>query len=208
MKSGCIVPQELKGQNIAVFSTHGHQDHYNKSYFDWDDNISGIEYIFCHRPDGISDEYDYLPVHSETEIDGMKIYVNNSTDGGGGFLVEVDGLTIFHMGDHANGDDELSEEFTREIDLIAEMNKEIDILFGPIRGCSLGTPSQVKTGIYYTLEKLQPELFVPMHAGSFSAEYKSFVEQAQRDGMKQPMKYMMASGDRFHYYKGEEVVRN
>jgi len=208
LKSGSIVPEELNGQNIEVFSTHGHQDHFNKSYFDWNDNIPGVSYIFCHHPAGITEEYRYLPVNSETEIDGMKIYINKSTDGGGGFLVEVDGLTIFHMGDHANGDDELSEEFTREIDLIAAMNKDIDLLFGPIRGCSLGTPPQVKTGIYYTLEKLQPELYVPMHCGSFSSEYKSFVDQAQRDVLKQPMKYMNARGDRFHYFKGEEVVRN
>ena len=51
------------------------------------------------------------------------------------------------MGDHANGEDGLMAEFTDEIDLIADMNKGIDILFGGIRGCSLGEPEQVKQGL-------------------------------------------------------------
>ena len=48
-----------------------------------------------------------MPVHGEAVVDDMNIYVNHSTDLGGGYLIEVDGLTILHMGDHANGEDEL-----------------------------------------------------------------------------------------------------
>ena len=73
-------------------------------------------------------------------------------------------------------------EFTDEIDLIADMNKDIDVLFGGIRGCSLGEPEQVKQGLYYTLNKLQPKLFIPMHAGGHTFAYKEFVETAERAG--------------------------
>jgi len=205
LKSGCIDADELKDININVFSTHGHADHFNQSYFDWNDNNPNVNYIFCHTPLGVSEEYTYLPVNTEKEIDGIKIYVNNSTDDGGGFLLEVDGLTIFHMGDHANGENVLSEDFTREIDLIAEKNKDIDILFGPIRGCSLGSPEQVKSGIYYTLDKLHPALFVPMHSGTYTTENKAFADQAIRDGIMVPMHTVVTKGDRFFYSnKGAE----
>jgi L-ascorbate metabolism protein UlaG (beta-lactamase superfamily) len=135
-------------------------------------------------------------------VEDMNVYVHYSTDLGGGYLVDVDGLTILHMGDHANGEDDLMSAFTDEIDLIKDKNKEIDILFGGIRGCSLGRPEQVKQGIYYTLETLQPNLFIPMHSGAHSFSYKEFVETAKKDGYNQNMKYMVHKGDRFDYKKG------
>jgi L-ascorbate metabolism protein UlaG (beta-lactamase superfamily) len=112
------------------------------------------------------------------------------------------------MGDHANGDDALSPEYTHEIDLIAEKNKDIDILFGPIRGCGLGTPEQVKAGTYYTLEKLHPALFVPMHSGNYTFANKKFVEQTREDGLVQPMKYIVSKGERFHYSKAEATAES
>jgi L-ascorbate metabolism protein UlaG (beta-lactamase superfamily) len=136
----------------------------------------------------------------------MKIYVNKSTDSGGGYLVEVDGLVIFHMGDHANGDENLMPGFTNEIDLVAEKNKAIDILFGPTRGCSLGTPEQVRAGTYYAIDKLHPALFVPMHAGNYTFAHKEFVEKASEDGLTQPMAYVINKGDRFLYSKSEATA--
>jgi ankyrin repeat protein/L-ascorbate metabolism protein UlaG (beta-lactamase superfamily) len=203
LNAGCIDPNELQHVKMDVFSTHAHADHYNKSYFDWDDQNPDVTYIFGHEPADVTDGYIYTPVHAEAEIDGMQIYVIQSTDGGGGFLVGVDGLTLFFMGDHANGSDDLSKEFTDEIDLIAKREAEIDILFTPIRGCSLGTPEQVKAGIYYTLEKLQPSLYVPMHSGVFTTENKAFTEQAVRDGIKVPFRYTVTRGDRFFYDKSQ-----
>ena len=206
LASGYIDPKGLKGQNITVFSTHGHQDHFNPSLFSWKQDLPEAEYVLCFQPDGVSDEYTYIPVNTQAEVDGMNICVNKSTDLDGGYLIEVDGLVIFHMGDHANGEDGLATDFTKEIDLIAAKNKDIDILFGPIRGCGLGTPEQVKRGTYYALEKLHPALFVPMHSGTYTSEYKKFTEQAAQDGITQTMKYVVSKGDRFHYSKGEPMA--
>jgi hypothetical protein len=91
--------------------------------------------------------------------------------------------------------------FTDEIDKIADRNKEIDIVFGGIRGCSLGQPEQVKQGIYYTIGKLHPKLFVPMHTGAHSFANKEFTETAKKEGIDQQMKYVIHKGDRFVYSK-------
>jgi ankyrin repeat protein len=206
--SGCIDTADLKNQPVTFFSTHEHADHFTPSIFTFRESLPETEYILCFEPAGVSEPYIYIPVNSETELDGMKIYVCKSTDSGGGYLVEVDGLVIFHMGDHANGDDILMPEFSREIDLVANQNKQIDILFGPIRGCGLGTPEQVKAGTYYTLEKLHPALFVPMHAGSYTFAHKEFTEQAKEEGQSQLMKYVISKGDRFHYSKSEATAGN
>jgi ankyrin repeat protein len=206
LTAGYIDTTELKNQPLTVFSTHSHGDHFNPSIFTWRQTNPATSYVLCFAPAGVTERYTYIPVNGEAEVDGMNIYVNKSTDSGGGYLVEVDGLVIFHMGDHANGEDALSEAYTKEIDLIAEKNKDIDIIFGPIRGCGLGTPDQVKAGTYYTLEKLHPALFVPMHIGTYSFEYKAFVDKAKEAGLSTEMEYVVNKGDRFVYKKSPEGI--
>ncbi|MEA3480117.1 MAG: hypothetical protein U9R60_18180 [Bacteroidota bacterium] len=199
LASGHIVPEQIKDQNVTVFSTHRHGDHFDRRIFGWQESIPDINYVLCWDAGDVGVDYTIIPVHEEGKVDDMSIYVNHSTDLDGGYLIEVDGLVIFHMGDHSNGEDELMAEFTDEINIIAEKGVEIDILFGGIRGCSLGRPEQVKQGIYYTLEQLQPKLFVPMHAGGHTFAYKEFVETAETDGIKTRMKYVYHKGDRFEY---------
>jgi L-ascorbate metabolism protein UlaG (beta-lactamase superfamily) len=176
--------------------------------FNWKNTIPDIEYVLCWEANDATGDYTYIPVHEEKMLGDMNVYVNHSTDLDGGYLIEVDGLTIFHMGDHANGEDGLMEEFTDEIDMIVEKGVEIDILFGGIRGCSLGEPEQVKQGLYYTLEKLQPKLFVPMHSGGHTFEYMKFAESAKEDGIEQEMHCVVHKGDRFTYKqdRAEDVV--
>ena len=199
--SGYILPEQLKDQQVTVFSTHAHGDHYSPGIFSWKESIPNIEYVLCWNQNTNGNDYTMIPVHGEQKVRDMNVYVNSSTDLGGGYLVEVDGLVLFHMGDHANGEDQLMAEFTDEIDIIAEKYDKIDIVFGGIRGCSLGQPEQVKQGIYYTLDKLDPNLFVPMHSGSHTFSYKEFTESARKDNVDQPMKYVTHKGERFIYTK-------
>jgi cytohesin len=90
--SGCIDTAEIKDQHLFFFSTHEHADHFSPSIFSVKETNPAAEYILCFNPAGVEEKYLYIPVNGEAELDGMKIYVNWSTDSGGGYLVEVDGL--------------------------------------------------------------------------------------------------------------------
>jgi ankyrin repeat protein/L-ascorbate metabolism protein UlaG (beta-lactamase superfamily) len=204
LASGCIIPEQIKDMNVTVFSTHAHGDHYDERIFTWEESIPDIEYVLCWNQPVEGHEYTLIPVHEEAEVDDMKVYVHHSTDLGGGYIVEVDGLTIWHMGDHANGEDELMAEYTDEIDIIKEKGYDVDIMFGGITGCSLGEPEQVKQGMYYAINEIQPELFIPMHNGSHSFRYKTWVETAKADGIEAEMKYVSHKGDRLFYKKSGE----
>ncbi len=201
LSSGFINTDEIEGQKVTVFSSHNHGDHYDESIFNWAKTIPEINYVLCWNPQDVTEEYTFIPINGRQKVDDMEVYVNRSTDLGGGYLVQVDGLTIFFMGDHANRADDLMSDFTREIDLVADMTDDIDILFGPVRGCGLGLPEQVKKGIYYTLDKLKPTLFVPMHAGAHSFAYQDFAEEAKKDGITAKMQVVFNKGDRFVYDK-------
>lgn len=136
--SGYIIPEQIKDRLVTVFVTHSHGDHYDENIFDWKNTVSDIEYVLCWNQNTNGNNYTMIPIHEEQAVRDMNVYVNYSTDLGGGYVVEVDGLVLFHMGDHANGEDKLMTAFTDEIDMIAERNKEIDIVFGGIRGLCFG----------------------------------------------------------------------
>ena len=199
LANGYIKPEELKDLNVTVFCTHSHGDHYNKDIFTWKETIPNINYVLCFRPNDTEEEYTFIPIHDEKTVNDMKISTIHSTDLDGAFLVEVDGLVLFHAGDHANGEDELMTEFTDEVDIIADKGLPVDIMFAGIRGCSLGAPEQVKLGVEYMVEKIQPKIFVPMHAGEFSIEYKKFADEIAKKNYDTKTKYVVAKGDRFKY---------
>ena len=96
-------------------------------------------------------------------------------------------------------EDDLMKKFTDEVDIIADKGLPVDIMFAGIRGCSLGAPEQVKKGVEYMVEKIQPKIFVPMHAGEFSVEYKKFADEIAKKNYDTKTKYVVAKGDRFSY---------
>lgn len=125
-----------------------------------------------------------------------------SPDAGVGYLIEVDGLTIFHAGDHANGEVGLHAEYTDEIDYLAGLGKSIDMAFLPITGCSLGNPESVREGVYYALEKLQPDLFFPQHGGTATYVYREFVDAAREAGFTVKAACAENGDDSFTYGSG------
>lgn len=201
LASGYIVPEELKGQKVTVFASHSHMDHYSKAIFDWKTTLPDIRYVLCFRPADATGDYTYIPIHGEETIDGMKISTIRSTDLDGGFLVEVDGLVIFHPGDHANREDDLTKSFTDEIDLVAQKGVTIDLAFTPIRGCGLGLPPQVKLGMIYMIDTLHPTLLIPMHAGATTDAYCVTASELNKEKPHQKVQAVVNKGDHFSYQR-------
>jgi L-ascorbate metabolism protein UlaG (beta-lactamase superfamily) len=139
----------------------------------------------------------------EKSFDDIEVTTIHSTDAGVGMVVKVDDVTIFHPGDHANGKIGLMDEFTDEIDFLADKGIRPDICFMGIRGCSLGQPDEVKEGIYYTLKKLQPKVFIPMHARAEGHLYREFIEECRAEFASIQMVAPDNRGDHFVYKKGK-----
>ncbi|MCX6835959.1 MAG: ankyrin repeat domain-containing protein, partial [candidate division Zixibacteria bacterium] len=182
LANGFIDPREIAGLPVTIFSTHEHADHYDTVIFRWKDQIRDINYVFGHRPPDRRD-YVYVGPEESQDLPGMKVSAIRSTDAGVGFIVEVDGLTIFHAGDHAAAQPELPPAFTSEIDNIAGRWQKIDLAFMPILGCSIGTPEGVRAGDIYALNKLHPKLFFPQHAIDAEQVYAAFKRLAVEAGV-------------------------
>jgi ankyrin repeat protein len=200
--NGHVNPAEIAGEKVAVFASHHHGDHFTPTMFEWGEQVSDITYFLGLQPQE-APPYEYMPERMEKTFGDLKLTTIHSTDAGVGMVIEVDGLTIFHPGDHANGKIGLMEEFTDEIDFLADKGIRPDICFLGIRGCSLGSPEEVKEGVEYTLKTLKPRVFIPMHAGAQGDVYHEFIDGIQGDFPSIQMVAQDNRGDHFTYNGGK-----
>ena len=201
LANGHINPKEIMDQDVYVFVTHEHGDHFNPVIFDWQKSIDGIEYILGFASEKAPEATVLLPREKKT-INGMEVSTIASTDAGVGFLVKVDGLTIFHAGDHACREKDINEPFTDEIDYLADKCSSVDLAFFPITGCGFNDPEAVKSGIFYALEKLNPDVMFPQHILGFEYQYEEFARDAEKD-TKTKFACAENKGDYFLYTKGK-----
>ena len=192
----------IKELNVYVFVSHVHSDHYNPCIFDWKNEIENITYIFGFQPVDVP-AYKFIGPREKREIDGMMISTIESNDTGVGFLVEVNGLTLFHAGDHANRYRDFSGPFCAEIDFLSSLKGKIDIAFLPITGCGFNDQIAVTKGVYYILENLTPKCMFPMHAGEYVINtYREFAENAEQENFGTQILSTESRGDRFEFKNG------
>lgn len=188
--------------NVLVFSSHNHGDHYNDEILDWEKINSNIKYILdCGIPvnfeksnyyklskyEDLTLKYEiYLPEDPEDKTkkhEPRDVYIKayGSTDIGISFLVKVDGITIFHAGDlnwwHWK-DDSLEERNLAEKNFKLEIEKikgeNIDIAFFPV---DPRLEEYYSLGGEYFIKELKPRIFIPMHFGDNCDITKEFAKK-------------------------------
>jgi ankyrin repeat protein/L-ascorbate metabolism protein UlaG (beta-lactamase superfamily) len=202
LANGHINVEEIKNLPVYVFASHEHGDHFDKQISEWKKTIPNIKYIFGFKNDETAGAI-YTEPRSQQKIDNLTVTTIKSNDAGVGFAVQVDGLTLFHAGDHSNNTLEEPNDFFPEIDFLAEKGIKADVAFYlNMYGCGSTNPEAFSKGIFYALDKLQTKAVFPMHAS-----YKEWVYQNLADDVakaKKPVAVGVASisGDRFHYSEG------
>jgi L-ascorbate metabolism protein UlaG (beta-lactamase superfamily) len=199
--NGHISTSELAGEKVTVFATHEHRDHFDPMIFEWRDQMPDVTYVLGCQPDE-APPYEYTGPREKRVIDGMKVSTIESNDTGVGYVVEVDGLVIFHAGDHANRQRDFSGPYQAEIDYLADRGVRPDVAFMPISGCGFGDQEAVKMGVHYALETLKPRVFMPMHAGRSSYRYHEFIRDCRDQFTDTQMEAPENRGDRFRYRDG------
>jgi len=116
---------------------------------------------------------------------------------------KADGVTLFHAGDDANKNLDLSGPFTPEIDYLAGKGESIDFAFVPVRGCGFPELDCARKGIYYSVDKLHPKVLFPVHSSRAEYRYAEFAQDAAKSGCEAKTFCARASGDRYLYRKGK-----
>jgi ankyrin repeat protein/L-ascorbate metabolism protein UlaG (beta-lactamase superfamily) len=205
LDGGDINGAEIAGERVTVFASHEHGDHFMPSVFDWRTQVPKINYVLGFQPASLpgSPAYEYVAPRQTRMIDGMKVTTTRSTDAGVTFLVEVDGLVIFHSGDHANMTSDLSAIYKDEIDWLVQNGAHPDIAFVPLVGCGATAQGGTKLGAEYVLKTMKPKVLFPMHGGLWGTRYVDFIAEIENDvDPPTTMLGALCKGDHYRYANG------
>lgn len=169
----------LADANVFVFISHGHSDHYNNSVYNLKKQIKKIHYVSGNSDTSAADTL-FMGGRQEIQVDDVKITSIQATDGGVGFLVEVDDLVIFHAGDHANWDSSFSADYYLGINYLAKKVSDIDLMFMPIATGYGEMRESIYGGVIYAIGKLRPKAMLPMH-GTVNL-LQTFTERYEKEG--------------------------
>lgn len=109
-----------------------------------------------------------------------------------GYLLKVDGLTIFYP----NFFPEDAEAFKKEIDFLAEKSKTCDLAFIET------IPGQDNVWAAYIVEKLKPRAVIPYDRGRDAGNSCALAEELARKFPRLSFGLVADAGDRLHYQKG------
>lgn len=203
--NGRISPAELADQNVTVFISHEHGDHCDPAVFDWAADVANIRFLTgCDVETDVG--YRKLDPREVYEIDGLVVRTIASNDSGLGYLVEADGLVVFHAGDHANRLRDFSGPYCAEIDWLAETAPRPDLAVMPVSGCGFGDLEAVRLGVHYAFDALEPRVFLPAHAIDNEWRYREFVDAARELAPQVRMVTPAHRGDHFEYAAGRDVA--
>jgi L-ascorbate metabolism protein UlaG (beta-lactamase superfamily) len=192
--NGRINPTEIYDQNVYVFASHRHADHFDKTILEWEQAVPYIKYIFGWKAMDNPD-YIYMGPKEKLEFDGMTIECFHSPEAGeieANFLVKVDGVVIYHSGDYSRGHD----VFKKDMQALAAAAKDIDLFF-MLAGNAMDNEEAL-----FALQTVQPKYMFPMHAGGNEYVYKKFADFVKGKKVKSEIICAENRGDKFEYIKG------
>ncbi|HBN84507.1 MAG TPA: hydrolase [Clostridiales bacterium] len=194
-----------KDKQVLVFASHNHRDHFDPRTLDWAKEHPNIQYIFSSDINVKNKELrsHFMSPYETWTINDLIVKTYGSTDQGVSFLVQTDGLDIFHAGDlnmwywyYESTPEELIEDRKKFIGEMDKMNKEhVDIAFFPV------DPRLKEYGYLggkYFINQMKPDLFIPMHFG----EDYGFIKAFERKFNSLPSKIIPIEG------KGQKIVFN
>lgn len=171
--------------SVFVFASHSHSDHYDPVILEWAKTNPAITYIFSSdiRPSKKSPVSHIMAPYEEWQQAGVLVKSFGSTDEGLSYLVQADGLAIFHAGDlnwwHWKGETKAERDYAERI-FKAEIAKigpqAIDIAFFPV---DPRLEEFYSLGAEYFAANLRPKLLIPMHFGDSFATTKAFAAKVK-----------------------------
>jgi len=157
LDAGFVNPSRIADENVIVFVSHSHGDHYDRRILEWRKTIPGIRYVWGWEEAGAADDVHFGRQRRRVVVDGVEVMnIHHTFDGvpESAFLVRVDGLTLVHSGDHGSSRGLDNPVFADNLRYLAGLARHPDLLFVPDFG-----------GAVEAVSVLRPRAVFPMHDG-------------------------------------------
>ena len=182
-----------KEEDLYVFCTHSHADHYNPVVLTWKKRKKNIRYLFSYEllENGKAKANDALFLRKEESFRDHRVKVKafGSTDIGGSFLLKAEDRLFFHAGDLNNWhwDEEVSTEealafensYLCELELLTEITDDLHVAMFPVDP-RLG--KDFMKGAEQFVSRINTRYFLPMHFGEEYEKANRFEEVAKKHG--------------------------
>jgi len=197
LSSGDVNPRQIREQKVTAFVPIIRDQNHVDTHLSWKKEIQDLTYVF--GEDKVRDSaVVYIPPRERRLVKGMEIQTIGTTGYGEGFVVTVDGLTIFYAGDHESNEPSW-DLFTREIDFLKGRVPPIDMVFLQM---IFEEQHRSSRGVLYALEKLKPAVMFPNSALAVASFFGPFVRQAAALQLKTEIRSAALRGDLFFYFDG------
>lgn len=206
LDTGVIDPAEIASEHVLVFSSHSHGDHFVPRIFDWQKEIPDIKYILSYDIRSAKKPSDAVCVSPGNmyNVGDVRISALRSTDAGVAFVIDVDGLTVYHAGDlnwwHWEGEPDqdnrqMAGNYKKEIDTLR--GKHIDIAFVPL------DPRQEQDylrGLDYLAKTGDLNVVFPMHFGSDYSVFEWIKNDSRAASYLDKVKTISRRGEKFELF--------
>jgi L-ascorbate metabolism protein UlaG (beta-lactamase superfamily) len=162
---GGIAPRasDFGDRTVIVFITHAHEDHYSPEVFTWAAQRPAIQYVVGWPLEDRKERIHVMRPREDWSSGGVRIRTTGSTDEGVGFLVEAEGFSIYHAGDHALWIDAVTQLFLDEIAWLKTKQSAIDLAFFPVATGGCEPRSSIWKGVETAARELSPRVLFSMH---------------------------------------------
>lgn len=202
LANGHLNPAELAGQKIVVFITKPQWERYPLDVFELARRMADVEIVISYKPEaklasqGPVPSYHLVSPHRHLSIGGVTVHTTPATQGGVSYLVEADGLKVYHAGYHTCNEASQEASYRQEIDFL-KPSGPIDIALLPVGGHLLR--SYTYDSYLHLLDRLSPKAVYLMHGVYDYDEYLRCAERLRTRPVRLEYPEGTAGGDRYHY---------
>jgi L-ascorbate metabolism protein UlaG (beta-lactamase superfamily) len=169
--SGTITIKDFQSKPATyVFASHQHADHFDPAILKW--TVLDTVHYYLSSDIRLQEPLPHchpLSPYQELSLDSLNVKTFGSTDQGVSFLVNADGISVFHAGDlncWRWKEDTLEDQNHAESAFQAEVGHiaghPVDIAFFPV---DRRLEENYSRGAEYFAAHVKPQLLIPMHFG-------------------------------------------
>lgn len=202
LDGGMIDPAALQGLDVTVFASHAHSDHFSPAVLKWGRALKSLRYVLsCDISAGRTPNVTVAYPNAAYMAGDMRVRTLKSTDEGVAFIVEVDGLKLYHAGDlnwwHWEGEPEgdnnaMAAAYKTEIDKLR--GETFDIAFVPVDN---RLENEYLWGLDYFMKTADAKVIFPMHFRNSFSIVDRLMNDPATEGYRNRVARITRRGERF-----------